>query len=60
MKEFRCRKCGGKKWRRRGMRIKGKAMESAGKRMKKRGGAESIERHTRKVVCIKCGHAQKK
>lgn len=58
-KEKRCRKCGKSKFRPRGMKIKGKSMEPANKRMIRRGGVESVERWMKKVICVNCGHAQK-
>lgn len=57
--EYKCRKCGNKEYRRRKFKIKGKGMSDYHRKLSKQYPAAFNREHTSKVICKKCGYAQR-
>ena len=58
MKEFKCRKCGNKTYRRKKYKIKGKSMTDYRRKLSKQQPA-SFQRLDSKVICKECGNSQR-
>lgn len=58
MKQFTCRKCGNHTFKRRKYKLKGKGMSDYRRKLSKQAPA-SFNRHDSKVICQKCGCAQR-
>jgi len=57
--EYKCRKCGGKECRRRNFKIKGKGMSDYRRKLSNQTPSQINRLHLSKVICKKCGHAQR-
>ena len=57
--EYRCRKCSGKEYRKRNFKIKGKGMSDYRRKLSNQNPTQFDRLHMSKVICKKCGHAQR-
>jgi len=57
--EYRCRKCGCKEYRKKSFKVKGKSMSDYRRKLSNQSPTQMKRMYDSKVICKKCGHAQR-